>query len=66
MPQNKLSNATPQAFSRRAHQLLAEANRLCAELPDCDLDEWIGAAKRRGKSYVEGLDLAIARFKEHG
>lgn len=55
---------SPANFSLRAHQLLAEANRLCAETPDCDLEEWMQSAKRRGMTYVEGLELAVAKLKD--
>lgn len=56
---------TPQEFSARAAQLLAEAKRLSSQFGDDygELNRWMAQAKRRRMTWVDGLAFAIERMK---
>jgi len=60
------STATPQEFSAEARRLLADAQRVCQETPDSDLEQWMAMAKVKGMKWVEGLEWVREQVGKEG
>ena len=50
------ARAEASEFSSNARALFAKAESLSAECPDSDLEQWMELAKKRGMTWVEGLE----------